>query len=381
MNAMNATNAANGGKAISVVELKNRVLLLRDKLKQKDLDAVVLFDAANIRYFTDFRMNSACESIVVIQRDGSITYLVAPLDYKRAQQDCWVENLVVFPEDDPNYLYPLKELFPVKNLRKLGIEADDMSYKKMHFLNEISSPEFIPFDDELIGMRAIKTAEEIQLIRKAAAIVDKAMQECLKKAEEGVTEAELTGFARYVFEREGGEGASFDPFLMSGRNSWLPQRFSTEKKIVAGELAVFDMGAVYCGYCSDMTRTFCLGNPSTEQRRIFDVAFGAQQSAIAAIKPGVEAGAIDAVARNYINDAGFGKYFPHITGHGLGISVHEQPILNTNNSMILQKNMVVTVEPGIYLEGVGAARVEDMVLVTEDGCEVLTKTERIILNV
>ena len=362
--------------AIEIFELKNRVQHLSCILKQTQLDAAVLFDPANIRYFTDFRMNSACESILTIQSDGSIIYLVAPLDYKRALCDCWIENIGLFPEDDPNYLNPLKKLFSSKHINKLGIEEDRLSYKKMRYLHEITSSELIAVDDKLIKMRSSKTDTEIRLIRKAAEIADIAMQECLNILTEGTTEAELTGFARYVFEREGGEGASFDPFLMSGKNAWLPQRFSTDKKITPGELAVFDMGAVYRGYCSDLTRTFCIGNPDKEQRKIFDVAYRAQQLAIEAIRPGVTASYIDSIARNYITDAGYGKFFPHITGHGLGISVHEQPILNAGSSLTLQNNMVVTVEPGIYLENVGAVRIEDMVLVTEDGYELLTKTKR-----
>jgi len=169
---------------------------------------------------------------------------------------------------------------------------------------------------------------------------------------------------------------SFEPFLVSGENGWLPQRISSRKPLQAGELALLDMGAVYDGYCSDLTRTFAVGEVDAEKRRIFRIAYTAQQAAIAAIKPGMRACDVDAVAREIIAAEGLGEYFPHLTGHGVGLSTHEPPILDRDVEMVLEPGMVVTVEPGIYLPGVGAARVEDMVLVTPTGHEVLTTTPR-----
>ena len=205
---------------------------------------------------------------------------------------------------------------------------------------------------------------------------DKAMQESLKSLREGIKEVEISAYAKYIMEKEGAEGTSFQPFVMSGENAWLPQRFSSEKKIKKGELVIFDIGAIYRGYCSDLTRTFSLGNLSEEQKEIFNVAYLAQREAIKAVKPGIKASDIDKIARDIITERGYGKYFPHITGHGLGISVHEKPIIDVKVNTKLEPNMVITIEPGIYLEGVGAARVEDMVLVTKEGHEILTKTKR-----
>ena len=355
-------------------ELVGRVQTLAKHLQEKNIDILVLFDADNIRYYADFRMNKATESILVIGNDGIVHYIIPPLDYQRALESCWIGNLITFPEDTPNYLNPLKELYQQKKIRRIGIEASAASYHKVHFLKEVFSAEHIPIDQILVTMRAQKTAAELELIRESARIIDTTMAACVGYMQEGMSEAEVSGYARYIMEKEGAEGAAFDPFLMSGVNACLPQRFSSEKKLQKGELFIFDMGAKYQGYCSDLTRTISFGGITSKQEEIYEVAFAAQQKALKAVRPGIPASEIDKIARDYIADCGYGDYFPHITGHGLGISVHEMPILNAETELLLKPNMVVTVEPGIYVRGTGAARVEDMVLLTDEGYEVLTKS-------
>jgi len=356
-----------------VLELQERVKKLADQLAEREIDLAVLFNPGHIRFFTDFRMNTATESILAATKEGDLFYIVPPLDYRRAQQSCWIRQLLTFPEDTPNYLSPLEKILPPGKVKRIGIEADTIAYHKLRFLQEGFAAELIPVDRELFAMRAVKTPAEIGLLRKAALIADTAMQACYEMMRPGVTEAELAGYARYLFEKYGAEGASFDPFWMSGANAWLPQRFPSAKALQKGELCIFDMGAVYRGYCSDLTRTLSLGGLNSRQLEICQAAFTAQQRAMAAIRPGVTAKAIDQIARDYIAGQGFGEYFPHITGHGLGISIHELPILDQETDTLLQENMVVTVEPGIYVPGVGAARTEDMVLVTASGYEKLTQ--------
>ena len=364
------------GKTRAMNLWQDRVNKFSLELKKEGLDAAVLLNAANIRYFTDLRMNPAAESIAVITSAGEIIYFVAPLDFKRAKLNCWIPEIIPFPESVSNHLLPLTDFFKKRAIKRLGFESDSISHKYYCFLRDDLSAELVSCSEGLVVLRSIKTPEEIDSIRKAAAIVDTAMQECMMMLSEGITESKLTGYARYVFEREGAEGAAFDPFVASGENSWLPQRFPSNKRIMPGEMILFDMGAVYNGYCSDLTRTMAIGGLNPEQMDIFEVAYAAQQKAIRAVKPGVSVGYIDEVARDHIAQAGYGDCFPHITGHGVGLSIHEYPIVSGGNDHILCENMVITVEPGIYLENVGAARVEDMVLVTNDSCEVLTKTKR-----
>lgn len=356
-----------------------RVDKLSLELQKKNIDAAILFSYSNIRYFTGVRINEAIDTILIISNEGEVTYLVPVLDYTRITNTCWIDNVITFPEDNPNYLTPLGEIFGDKKINTVGIEKDTITFHKMNFLNEILQARLVPIDDLLIGIRAVKTDDEIAIIREAARIADKAMQASLGLLREGITEAEISSYASYIMKKEGAEGDSFEPFVMSGKNAWLPQRFSSNKKINIGEMIIFDMGAKYEGYCSDLTRTFSLGGLNKEQKEIFNIAYSAQKEAISAVKPGIRASELDKIARDYISRHGFGKYFPHITGHGLGISIHETPILDKDSDTILEANMVVTVEPGIYMKDIGAARVEDMVLVTKDGYEVLTSTERMLI--
>jgi len=358
------------------MDLENRVHKLSEELRKNSFDIAILFNHSNIRYFTDLRMNRAAESVLLITNEGEITYIVPFLDYLRAKKYCWIENIIPFPEDNPNYLFPLKKYLENKKISKIGIEEDVVTFYKVNFLKEIFGAELLSIDEILTNARAIKSEEEIKIIRESARIADKAMQESLKLLYEGIKESEISAYARYIIEKEGGEGTSFEIFVMSGENAWLPQRISTDKKLKKGELVIFDMGAIYKGYCSDMTRTFSLGGLNREQKNIFDIAYLAQKEAIKAIKPGIKACEIDKIARTIIEKNGYGKNFPHLTGHGIGISVHEKPILDKGVEYELKSNMIVTVEPGIYVNGIGSARVEDMILITENGYELLTHTER-----
>jgi Xaa-Pro aminopeptidase len=361
------------------MNLKNRVKKFSDEMKMKDIDISIIFGSANIRYFTNLRMNKNAESILVITSEGEISYLVPRLDLSRAKKYCWIEKIISFPEDNPNYLIPLKSILNGRKISRIGIEVDTVTLYKVNFLKEIFDAELIPVDELLIDIRAVKTSKEIELIRESARIADKAMQESLKLLHEGIKESDISSHAKYIIEKEGGEGCSFEIFVMSGENAWLPQRISTSKEIKSGELVLFDMGAVYEGYCSDMTRTFTVGGLNSEQKNIFNIAYMAQQEAIKAIKPGMKASEIDHVARSIIEESGYGNNFPHLTGHGIGISIHEKPILDRGVEYILKSNMVVTVEPGIYVDGIGSARIEDMVLITDSGCEILTSTDRLLI--
>ena len=358
------------------MEYRKRALTLAERLRERGIDLAILFDRANIRYFTGFRLNRATSSILIVDRDGELAFIVALLDHERAKRDCWIENILHFPEDTPDYLSILRR--PLRERpRRIGIEPSAITQYQAEYLKGLcEGAELHSVEEDLAELRAVKSLEELTALRRAAAIADRAMQEVLKKATRNKTEAEVSSYAEYVMKLEGAEGSSFEPFLMSGENAWLPQRISSDKKLKEGELCLFDMGAIYRGYCSDLTRTFSLGGLSKEQRRLFEVAYQAQQAAIAALRPGKKAKEIDQIAREAIEKEDLGDYFPHLTGHGLGLSIHEQPIIDRGVNTILKPNMVVTIEPGIYLPGVGAARVEDMVLITETGCEVLTKTER-----
>ncbi|MEI6530451.1 MAG: Xaa-Pro peptidase family protein [bacterium] len=345
-------------------------------LELQDCDAAVVSGRGNVRFFSDFRLNRVASALLVVPRLGETVFFVAGLDWQRAKRECPLLNIQAYPEDTPNPLEALRTVLHSPSIRRVGIESS-LPYGHWQFIRDLlPATDFVLLDEQLLRLRAIKDPVEICRLRQAARIADLAMQKVLAAAVPGKTELELVGLSRMTLAEEGAEDESFESFMMSGERSWLPGRVATTKKIQEQELIVFDMGAVVGGYCSDITRTFALGGLRAEQRYIFQIAYAAQQSALEAVKPGVQAQVVHAAARKIIVDAGYGDFFPHLTGHGLGLEIHELPILDRQMTILLEPNMVLTIEPGIYLPGVGAARVEDMVLVTAGGCELLTKTPR-----
>lgn len=359
------------------VEHRRRLDVLVEEMVERGLDLVLLFDRDNVRYFTGFRLNRVANSILAVDRDGSATYVVARLDLKRAERDCWIENITSFPEDTPDYLSVLKPTLTGSS-RRVGVETDILTVRQGEDLKKLVGEklELVDVRGATQKLRAIKSQEEIAHIRQAARIADEVMEQIRKEIRPGAIEAELVGKTEYLIRQATPEGPSFEPFMMSGEDAWLPRRVVSAKPLQQGELVLLDMGALYEGYCSDLTRTFAVGSASDKQLRLFQVAWEAQQAAVKAIRPGATAGEVDAAARQVIEAEGWAEYFPHLTGHGVGLSIHEPPIVDKGVDTVLQPGMVTTVEPGIYLPGVGAARVEDMVLITSSGYEVLTTATR-----
>lgn len=356
---------------------KNRVKAFAKRLKDNHIDAAIIINQNVIRYFTGFVMNQFAESILIIEQDATISYLVPKLDFYRAIRDCWIDDIHAYAEDTPDHLSPLRNIIN-KEWRTVGIETETITVKHMSYIKEVFKGNFQSVDPIIEQQLKVKTNQEIQLIKKAADIASYTMNEVMNYIRENkrVTELEVAGFAKYVMEKQGAENYSFQPFIMSGVDSALPRRVPSTKELVEGELIVFDMGCIYEGYCSDITRTFALGTVNEKQKEIYDISYEAQKRAIQAIRPGKTAEEIDAVARDYIIEQGYGDYFPHLTGHGIGVSVHEYPIIDQGEQAVLEENMIVTIEPGIYLPDVGAVRIEDMILITTDGYEYLTNSPR-----
>ncbi|WP_286974372.1 M24 family metallopeptidase [Acetomicrobium sp. UBA5826] len=363
------------------MNFEKRIDKLIRLLRKKGLDAAILTSRSNTRYFTGIRFNTTSFSILFVSERGNIVFLVPTLDYKRVKKDCWIRDVRQFPEDNPNYLAPLKKVLSDNMTRQIGVEFPAISIEGENLIKEVTNAILVNIDSDLSTLRSIKTKEEVELIRASAKIADEAMTKALESVKDGMREYEVSAIALNVMMKEGAEGPSFEPFVMSGENAWLPQRFSSKKELKRGEMILFDMGCILDGYCSDITRTFSLGGLSDEQKELFKIAYEAQKRTVAAIKPGVSGGDVDKVAREYIAQNGYGKHFPHLTGHGLGLSIHEMPILDEDFEVVLEPGMVVTVEPGIYVEGIGAARIEDMVLITEDGFSLLTGTPRDLIDI
>lgn len=228
--------------------------------------------------------------------------------------------------------------------------------------------------------KIVKTQEEIELMLRAAQIIDDTYDAVLENVKEGVSEKELADFIEKHVLAQGAQGLSFDTIVAFGENGAEPHHVPTDKRLEKGTFVTIDMGAVYKGYCSDFTRTFALGIINEKQREVYDTVYRAQKLGIAAVKEGAYCKDVDLAARAYIEDKGYGDKFIHTTGHGVGTQVHEQPRLGKDSDGVLEKNTVVTVEPGIYIQGEMGVRIEDMVIVGKNLPLSRHATELIVIN-
>jgi len=222
-------------------------------------------------------------------------------------------------------------------------------------------------------MAGIKTAEEIELLKRAAKAVEEVFARALPFIKPGITEKRLAEIMKeFAFEIPGVEDLAYETIVASGPNGAKPHAELTDREILTGDMVTIDFGVKFGGYSSDITRTFLPAEPTEKQKKIFDSVLRAQEAGLKAARAGLECAALDAVCRGLIEKDGFAEYFIHTTGHGVGTEVHEDPRISAKSDEVLQAGMVVTIEPGIYIEGFGGVRIEDMVLITETGCEVIT---------
>lgn len=265
----------------------------------------------------------------------------------------------------------------VQDQARIGIEEAELSLVEFRrYQGALKSCDLVDSSDILTKTRQIKDESEIQTLRQIIGMTDQAFVNILDIIKPGMSEAELSLELEYSLRKMGASDRSFDYIVASGSRSSLPHGVASNKKLEQSEFITFDFGGKYKGYCSDLTRTVSLGQPDAKQREIYNVVLEAQQAGIDAIKPGLRGQEVDAIAREVIVKAGYGEYFGHGLGHAVGLDVHETPRLSTREKQILQPGMVLTVEPGIYIPGWGGVRIEDVILVKDNGAEVLTQAPK-----
>ena len=263
----------------------------------------------------------------------------------------------------------------------LGYEEDYLTVKELMDYEKNLSAKLVPFNKPIFDFRASKEEWEIDLMKKAQEITDKAFEEVLPRIRVGMSELELQAELIYCMYKNGGTGLAFDPIVVSGPNTSLPHGVAGERKIQAGDFVTMDFGASYMGYCADMTRTVAVGFATEEMKKVYSIVLEAQNSAIAATKAGVTGAYVDGVARKVIEDAGFGENFGHGYGHSLGLEIHEAPNMNTRNQEPLPAMAVCSAEPGIYLPGKFGVRIEDVTILTEDGAIDITASPKKLIIV
>ena len=266
-------------------------------------------------------------------------------------------------------------------LTTLGFEENYLNVAEYMSYEKNLNAKLVPFTKEINGFRAVKEEWELNVMRKAQAITDKAFAEVVGRVKAGMTELELQAELIYCLYKNGATGLAFDPIVVSGPNSSLPHGVACERVIQEGDFVTMDFGALYNGYCADMTRTVAVGYATEEMKKVYNTVLEAQLAGLAVSKAGVPGKDVDAAARKVITDAGYGEYFGHGYGHSLGLEVHESPSPNGRNDQPMPVGAVASAEPGIYLPGKFGVRIEDTCVFLEDGIEILTKSPKNLMIV
>lgn len=348
--------------------VNKRIDRIRNLLKEKELDAVILSKTENRIYSSGF---TGSAGFVLISRSKAILYT----DFRymeQAENQCNGYEIIKISKQEPVY----NELNAL-GISKLGFEDDFVTfsdYKK--YVEELSNVELVPLNGALTKIRSIKFDDEISLIEKAASIADDALRHILKFIKTGVTERSVAIELEHYMKIQGAEKASFNFIVASGKRSALPHGVATDKIIEVEDMLTLDFGCVYKGYCSDMTRSFVIGKATDKQKEIYNLVLEAQLKALNSVKPGITGIELDKIARDFITEKGYGENFGHGLGHGLGLEVHELPHINILGDVKMEPGMIITIEPGVYIAGYGGVRIEDLVLVTETGFRVLSKSSK-----
>ncbi len=342
----------------------------------ESIDCVLITSDINRRYFTGMKSS---DGTVIAFRDKA--YLVIDFRYIEKARSTVTSAEVI----EQKKLYSqLNELMHKHNASNVAIESQTLTVSRLHILRaQFKDIEVIDTDvlsNAVNALRMVKDESELECIRKAQEIAETAFERILSFIHVGVTEREIAlELNRLMFEY-GAEDLSFETIALAGANTSMPHGVPSDKKVENGEFVLMDFGAVYNGYHSDMTRTVCVGQPSDEMKKVYNIVLEAQTAAINAAHAGMTGQELDLIARSIISDAGYGNCFGHSLGHGVGMEIHERPNASPNSAAELNKGAVVTVEPGIYIAGKYGVRIEDFVILTENGCINLTKSAKNIIS-
>lgn len=349
--------------------IQQRVERYRQLALKEGIEAALILKPENRYYLSGFRGSAG---VLVVDREK--VFLLVDFRYvEQAREQAPGVEVVCSRQRQER---ELSEFLLELGYRAVRVEEDYITVKQLRGWQEALGErvELVPSEDPALGMRLLKDALEIEWMQQAAAIADRAFAQLLPHIRPGRREQEIAAELEFAMRTLGAERAAFEIIVASGPRSALPHGVAGEKALVPGELVIIDFGAVYQGYCSDCTRTLVMGEAMTpEQRAVYEIVREAQEAALRLLRPGVHTAEVDKAAREVIQRYGYGDYFGHALGHGVGLEVHEGPVLSWQDGGVLEAGMVVTVEPAIYLPGWGGVRLEEMVLITEAGCEILTR--------
>lgn len=359
--------------------MPSRLDNLRYTLSEKQIDGLFVSHVTNRRYLSGF---TGSAGFLLVTHTNAM--LATDFRYVEQAKNQAPDFEVVQIKGQFEGWFP--KLISELSVKTLGFEGDDVTLTTYQQLVKVarkvtpkSRPRLISTEGIVEQLRAVKENEEVKSIKKAAALADAAENHACDQLKSGMTEKELAWILEKFLREEGSENLPFPIIVASGPNSALPHAQPTDRPIKEGEPVVIDLGARINGYCSDITRTICYGKPGDDLSRIYRIVLEAQASATKSIRVGMKGEEVDQIARNIIEKAGYGSSFGHSLGHGVGLDEHEHPRLGPNSKDVFVRNMVFTIEPGIYLEGWGGVRIEDMVLLEEKSPRTLTNANKAYL--
>jgi len=358
--------------AIPPMNVRSRIGKLRERLGRERLGGMLVTSLTNVRYLTGFSGSSAV-ALVTARR----CLLITDGRYKDQAAREMAASGVAGDLEVVSSTGRLKTIeSATRSLARLGLEAESVSWATQTELAATLKPELVATTGFVEAIRLVKDAGEIARIERSCDIADIAFAQIKQHLAEGVTEAEFAAELEFEMRRRGAGAASFESIVASGPNGALPHAKPTDRVIVPGDLVVIDFGALFDGYHSDMTRTVCIGEPSAADTALFSAVAASQRAGLIAVVAGVTGGAVDEACRASLAEAGYAEAFTHSTGHGVGLDIHEAPMLGAGSADLLPEGAVVTVEPGAYLVDHGGVRIEDTVVVTASGFRPLTKTTK-----
>lgn len=354
----------------SELTYKKRIDDVVESVENRGAEAFLVSNEKNIRYLMGFWGRDS-ESLLLLSRRNKILFT----DFRFIEQAYRQKEADVLQWTEPRISRFAEKVSEI-GLKSIAFE-DHLPYFEFRQMSEtLSGIALIPVHCLVENIRKIKARYEIDKIREAASIVDAIFPSILKILRPGIRELDVAAEMEYQMKKIGADDRAFDVVVASGTNSSMPHATATSKRIKACDIVKMDYGAVVDGYCSDITRTVIMGAANKEAIEIYETVRKAQELALDSIEEGISCKKLDSIARNYIDGQGYGEKFGHGLGHGVGLNIHEAPFITPSNDQLLEIGMVFTVEPGIYVQGFGGVRIEDLVVLKKDGVEVLTKTSK-----
>ncbi|KUP08124.1 metallopeptidase [Bacillus coahuilensis p1.1.43] len=352
---------------------------VQNLLAEKNIDVAFFNSTENVFYLSGFYTDPH-ERLMGMFLFKKSAFVLPAMEVDQLQGTGWSYDSIGYYDHNPWEL--IEKKLGTKLIQSIGLESEVLNYKRSESLLALFPGSHVSFLEEIINpLRVVKDENKIATMKKAAELADFGVEVGINTLQEGITEMEVLAKIEYELKKKGVKEMSFSTMVLFGEHAGEPHGKPGNRKLKKGDFVLFDLGVVLDGYCSDISRTVAFDSVSERQKELYDLVFSAQAAALAESKPGTRIGDLDKVARDLISNAGYGEYFPHRIGHGIGINVHEYPSMSHLNDHLLEENMVFTIEPGVYVPEVGGVRIEDDVVITKDGYKALTAFPKELLVV